>query len=499
MNVCLSTHLAASLENAAVGEVTMQGAHPEPKWCAGETGLLCRATDCSGNELLVRKWTLLGAVEQFCVGFETRSEQAGEHLSLGGEQLLGLAQLPAMLQACSGHAMPYSSRWGVSSGSLQTLWLCQQVGLAPQRGLCACCVLLAAKHPCVGGWCWERMLPEMCVVGASCCHIAHPKWVYERELGGNSSFFNLSYNLTLKIFLFSEAASTWEMNKQSLQKLLWVFVCVLAENQEFLCLGQSVILAFCFFLFFFPLTWNCFLTKSSPACVAWPAGRSGLLWTSLLAVWFLVVPGALSPRVALVLGTELIWRPCLGMEAHRMKGRELRFAFSKQPSCSTAWAMGSRAAHLRVSALPLPSSALEECLWGFTCVRLLLQERNLSEDHKCPERFMFTGLGALAPGVDKLWLNVLFHTFREFSAFGKLWVDSPRGKFSLGGMDNSQEGWSRCCGLLPGTTQCIAGGAGKCLFWTFCIWVESINLFIFQWEFGNPACLKWQQMAQKRV
>lgn len=53
---------------------------------------------------------------------------------------------------------------------------------------------------------------------------------------------------------------------------------------------------------------------------------------------------------------------------------------------------------------------------------------------------MFTGLGALAPGVDKLWLNVLFHTFREFSAFGKLWVDSPRGKFSLGGMDNSQEG-----------------------------------------------------------
>lgn len=250
MNVCLSTHLAASLENAAVGEVTMQGAHPEPKWCAGETGLLCRATDCSGNELLVRKWTLLGAVEQFCVGFETRSEQAGEHLSLGGEQLLGLAQLPAMLQACSGHAMPYSSRWGVSSGSLQTLWLCQQVGLAPQRGLCACCVLLAAKHPCVGGWCWERMLPEMCVVGASCCHIAHPKWVYERELGGNSSFFNLSYNLTLKIFLFSEAASTWEMNKQSLQKLLWVFVCVLAQNQEFLCLGQSVILAFFFFLFF---------------------------------------------------------------------------------------------------------------------------------------------------------------------------------------------------------------------------------------------------------
>lgn len=98
------------------------------------------------------------------------------------------------------------------------------------------------------------------------------------------------------------------------------------------------------------------------------------------------------------------------------------------------------------------------------CVGLLFQERNLSEDHKCSERFMFTGLGALAPGVDKLWLNVLFHTFREFSAFGKLRVESPRGKFSLGGMDNSWKGRSQCCGLLPGTTQCNAGSAGKRLF-----------------------------------
>lgn len=84
-------------------------------------------------------------------------------------------------------------------------------------GLKEDCVLLAAERPCVGGWCWERKLPETCVVGATCCHIAHPKRVCERELGGNRSFFNLSYNLMLKILLFSEAAATWEMNKQSLQ------------------------------------------------------------------------------------------------------------------------------------------------------------------------------------------------------------------------------------------------------------------------------------------
>lgn len=149
MNVCLSTHLAASLENAAVGEVTMQGAHPEPKWCAGETGLLCRATDCSGNELLVRKWTLLGAVKQFCVGFETRSEQAGEHLSLGGEQLLGLAQLPAMLQACSGHAMPYSSQMG---GELRvpadTMALPAGGSGPPERAVCLLCAPCSQASLC---------------------------------------------------------------------------------------------------------------------------------------------------------------------------------------------------------------------------------------------------------------------------------------------------------------------------------------------------------------